>query len=152
MTEPTRITQKEAAAFFDMTPRTLKNWEAEDWFPDEGRTDEGYSVELIAEAKSAAEQSVSSVTILAPERFKPTCPRSEHHAARVRKTDGRIRHCICESCGHEFKQIGPENHLKQLLSTIGGELGNLQTHDVNGEQVVILRAVDRDAIVAICEV
>ncbi len=40
--------------------------------------------------------------------FAVPCPRSEHHQnTRVYRTAGQTRYCVCDDCGHTWKQIGP---------------------------------------------
>ncbi len=41
--------------------------------------------------------------------FAGACPNKETHAnTRVYKTDGLIRYCVCDDCGHTWKQTGPK--------------------------------------------
>lgn len=42
-------------------------------------------------------------------RVKAVCPINEAHAgARVYRTAGRIRYCVCDTCGNRWCQAGPE--------------------------------------------
>lgn len=52
--KPTRIkTQTETAELLNITPRSLRSWESEDWWPEGGRTKAGYDLALIREAQEA---------------------------------------------------------------------------------------------------
>lgn len=145
-----RLTQKETAEYFGVTARTIKNWEAEDWFPVAGRTDDGYDADLIEEHRKKQKELQASPS--PPTRFRPVCPRSPHHTARVRKRieGSRVRHCVCESCGHSFKQVGPADPKSEVLTEIANTLSSLESHEVQGQQVVILSEEGRDAIVGLC--
>ena len=150
MTSEIRLIQKEAAQYFDVSPKTLRNWESEDWFPDGGRTSEGYDVEVIERHRAAMEREEKPVAER-PVRFRARCPKSSFHSAEVRKTEGRIRYCVCQSCGHSFQQVGPENPLRQSLSSIASSLSALEAVDVQGEQVVIMTVADRSQLLQLCK-
>ncbi len=39
--------------------------------------------------------------------FAGPCPRAAAHTqTRVYRTAGRTRYCVCDSCGHTWKQVG----------------------------------------------
>jgi hypothetical protein len=43
-----------------------------------------------------------------PQVFAVACPKNPGHlATRVYKTKGEIRYCVCDDCGHTWKQTGP---------------------------------------------
>lgn len=46
-------TQGKAATLLGVTPRGLRLWESEDWFPKDGRTPAGWNVDKIKEARDA---------------------------------------------------------------------------------------------------
>ena len=53
------------------------------------------------------------------------CPQNKGHKnTRVYNTIGRVRHCVCDDCGHTWKQAGPfsdplrEFCVSQLVPTL----------------------------------
>jgi hypothetical protein len=43
-----------------------------------------------------------------PQVFAAECPKNpEHKATRVYRTVGAVRYCVCDDCGHTWKQTGP---------------------------------------------
>jgi hypothetical protein len=46
--------------------------------------------------------------VRSPQVFAGDCPKSPtHKQTRVYRTVGQTRYCVCDDCGHTWKQIGP---------------------------------------------
>jgi hypothetical protein len=101
------MNQENASDALAITIDQLKKWKEEAWFPKDGYVNgRGYDVEKIKEARVLRPESSEPAYLINRIRFSPTCPRSEHHKSRVYRTVGRVRHCVCDDCGHEWQQPG----------------------------------------------
>lgn len=101
------MNQENASDALAITVEQLKKWKEETWFPKDGYVNgRGYDVEKIKEARVLKPESSEPAYIINRMRFSPACPRSEHHKSRVHRTVGRVRHCVCDDCGHEWQQAG----------------------------------------------
>lgn len=54
-------TQKETAELLNITPRSLRSWESEDWWPENARDKSGYDLALIRAAQEALGKSGSEL-------------------------------------------------------------------------------------------
>lgn len=101
--------QEAASDAFGVNVETLKEWKSEPWFPKDGwMVGKGYDIEKIRDAKDAVLPADNGGPIHPIDRtkFTPTCPKGKDHRARVFKTVGRTRECVCDTCGHQFPQVG----------------------------------------------
>jgi len=93
-----------------------------------------------------------------PQVFAAVCPRSGTHTnTRVTSTQGRTRYCICDDCGHHWKQIGPESDdvdtaapLREFALGLAEQLDNAERlppseDDESGEHVIVIGDADAKA-------
>ena len=106
----------------------------------------GYDVEKIKEARVLKPDSSEPAYLINRIRFNPVCPRSEHHKARVHRTVGRVRHCVCDDCGHEWQQAGEfANPMAETLQRIVKALDEAERTDLpdgkgGSVQVILIEA------------
>lgn len=73
---------------------------------------------------------------------KAVCPRNAGHpGARVHTTKGRIRHCVCDTCGEQWKITGPyadplREYVLEYCESVDEGI-RVQT-EINGRPCVIL--------------
>lgn len=100
-------TQKEAAEALDVSVEELKKIKGEPWFPELGFvTGKGWCIDLIKAARAMNTPNPEPNVLIEMRKFGPVCPKSEHHKARVKRTRGKIRECVCDDCGREWTQAG----------------------------------------------
>lgn len=73
---------------------------------------------------------------------KAVCPRNaDHPGARVHTTKGRIRHCVCDTCGEQWKVTGPyadplREYVLEYCELV--DSGIAAPTEVNGKPCVLL--------------
>lgn len=150
------MNQESASDALGVSIDTLKAWKAEPWFPESGYVNgRGYDVEAIASAK-VMKSDPEPAYLINRTRFTPVCPRNPEHHARVHKTDGRVRLCVCDSCGHEWKQVGEyANDMMETLSRIAKSLDEADRTELpDGKggtvQVILIEAGAAAKMAAYC--
>ena len=70
------------------------------------------------------------------------CQREPKHTnTRIHKTTGRVRHCVCDDCGHTWKQTGPfADQLRGYAYKLAETLAGTAHAEVGGESVLIIEA------------
>lgn len=73
---------------------------------------------------------------------KAVCPRNaDHPGARVHTTKGRVRHCVCDTCGEQWKISGPyadplRDYVLEYCDSV--DEGIQHATEVNGKPCVLL--------------
>lgn len=93
-----------------------------------------------------------------PKVFAAVCPvNAEHTNTRVTSTQGKVRYCICDDCGHHWKQIGPETDqvdtagpLREFALSLADQLDGAERlppseDDESGEHVIVIGDADAKA-------
>lgn len=85
--------------------------------------------------------------VRSPQIFAATCPRNAAHKnTRIYKTDGKVRRCVCDDCGHTWKQIGePADPLGAYCRELMQQMERLAedpTTSADGEACVCLTMVE----------
>ena len=100
------------------TDRTLRSWQSEDWWPEDGRTKSGYDIVLIREAQNAHGKTGSEHG----EKMRAIRLKREEGKLEREQIDIRRRRLELEE---KEGQLIPRSSLELHLATLLKELGDL---------------------------
>lgn len=68
------------------------------------------------------------------------CPKSDNHTStRIYKTAGRVRYCVCDECGENWKKSGPyAEEWREYATTLATSLDHTQRREVDGVSVLVM--------------
>ncbi len=109
-------TQKAAAAALEITPRVLRMWQAESWFPPAGRAAAGYDLAAIRAARDAMGRKGSAEAAAArAQRFDNDGERLKQGRFETRRRELQLQ----EIEGELISRRAVELHFAALLTALG---------------------------------
>jgi len=92
---------------------------------------------------AASKPAGQPVRVRTPKEFAGPCPRHPSHIhTKVYKTEGKVRRCRCDDCGHTWKQIGePADPLGEFAKELAAQLEGLckePDEAAGGEPVIVI--------------
>ncbi len=131
-----------------MARATKKQDAAETKQQDGAETETNPQIDTRTKELPAAERPTGQVVATRKMQvFAAVCPRNERHqATRVYKTAGKTRYCVCDDCGHTWKQVGEPadplaEYCQKLIGTLEGLAEDPQT-SADGEPCVCLTVAE----------